>query len=504
MQGTAHKIHTLAAKAGIPTKEFFLLQKAFYISDSSSYKYVRESFMISDASGELKFKPTSGLVPSRVELLEAEVMSEEVEFGEKIQACFSPNIEEGKPLERVISLFNIEGTFGGHTDIFKLAHHIKDNISSIENMEGVQDDALNADELSAILEMADYVITLEADGYAADHAALSVKHRLLCQQSGISASVEGKTWESLEENDRGVMKGCDEAFFQNLAASLRPGEAPDKMSGFVNKLRQFIHEFYQTKAEHCQPFKLLSAMSRNSPSENYVWTQTPEAAHGSLAKHLTKCGLSLDQGREVFAALQAYSHEILKHITFPGKNDDGTIDILRTEGSSVMESYSLQPGATLDSAKKMSHSALDCASIGKAVICYGSELTHYRIPLHRVVGGCFLNPSNRPGSPKLPPFGDAGFNGITFQAEGLGFSYPGRALTSTEIGVGVLLGTGEKPGTGEEFEIVGRVAPDPGDQESQKLENTFGLQILEIRRKSTGEMERRYVATKDMPSEYTT
>jgi hypothetical protein len=50
------QIRALADEAGVPARQFFRMLRALYISDASSYPFIRDNFMERRKSGQLKFK----------------------------------------------------------------------------------------------------------------------------------------------------------------------------------------------------------------------------------------------------------------------------------------------------------------------------------------------------------------------------------------------------------------------------------------------------------------
>ena len=92
-----------------------------------------------------------------------------------------------------------------------------------------------------------------------------------------------------------------------------------------------LKQFYWTDNWNCSTYKLLSALSRKTAIEEYVWKSTPENAFRSLKNMCVDNNITENEARESFAALQAYTVEVLERTNFPGKNPDGTVSIMRTE-----------------------------------------------------------------------------------------------------------------------------------------------------------------------------
>jgi hypothetical protein len=145
-----------------------------------------------------------------------------------------------------------------------------------------------------------------------------------------------------------------------------------------------------------------------------------------------------DQARKAWAAWQALSMELMETMDIPGKHDDGTIDLVRTESKEVLAMNKVVIGGSGDSAKKMLHTPLDCSSAGTCVIVYGSEITLYQnVPFHRIAGGYFMVPySDFWHTPSE--------HAALFNPEGLPFTYVGTAKRDPSLAP-INLGTKETP-----------------------------------------------------------
>ncbi len=98
---------------------------------------------------------------------------------------------------------------------------------------------------------------------------------------------------------------------------------------------------------------------------------------------------STDIERKTARMHLAFLAEAIAKIDFPGKNDDGTITVYRTESKVVLEMHNITtPSATVE--HQMPHGFAESVSIMAPVLVYGDQLTERRVPLHRVVGAYFL------------------------------------------------------------------------------------------------------------------
>ena len=397
------QLTSLSAKAGIDLETYFQLQKILFISDSSSYPAIREQHMLQDPkTGQLRFKPSDELGrPSRTEYVEEVVRSPDIGSLDSVMSSLQTyRISAAEhPLLMVTMWFDFL-TWNGKKNIFEMAGLALANEARIRAQFG----ELIADE---IVKMARYCIALQQDGYTAEHTTYSIQARILLREKPIMDAFNGARM-----GDHFDIFSRPE--FQEVFSILQTYIGCEDMEDLFNY-------FYGTNDSRCHPFKLLSCLSRTSPTEAYVWTKSPEGAYRQLEKFCKQKHISIGQAQKAFAALQAYSVELLERLDFPGKNPDGTVDIVRTEDEALLSrSYGLPEGRGIG----MARSALDCASIGTCVVCYGTGITHSRVPFHRVVGGFFGAPGTL--------FGNPIYNGITFQPEGVSFNYYGR-LASKEL-----------------------------------------------------------------------
>jgi hypothetical protein len=333
--------------------------------------------------------------------------------------------------------------------------------------------------------MAHYALELERDGYRADHVQWAVKHRVCCRRAGLGQAFGGKNLEDLDRENRKIPTECLATFLEGLRQTVAPHHGPEQLG-------HFIDFYFHSMSHKCHAFKLLSAMSRNAPMEAHVWTKHPEAARRELGKVLEESGLNEDQAREIFAALQSYTVEVLNGANLPGKRDNGNYRIARTECETAFKLSGIGHGtATEDRTRRMCRSALDCASMGMAVSFHGTRLEVLEVPPHRIFGGFFLNPAGN------GPLGGASCHGITFQPEGLAFSYPGNLLAPWD--------SSPKKFEGPNPELaLASPTGDPAARESEEMDFTLArtFHLIPVWQRSTkkpGEFRKCYISQEESP-----
>ena len=355
----------LSSRSGLNIIDYFKLQRLFYISDASSYDHIKND--MDNIDGQLKFKT------DRLDTLSAETQRK----AKNIEAILIRMIDNHEPLQSIFNVENYDG-FVSYKDI-------------LDTIVRLNIDARHT-------ELAHYGLDMLKDHYHANHVERCIKYRVLLSAKESVCLM----------NERSLF---------NLGNSKVVSSFYDVLNENVKKdvsWKSFFHNFFITGWPTTQAFRVLTALSRNTPFEEYVWLRDQETSRKNLLSHCRTNNLSENEALEAFAALQALTMEAFSRTRFPGKDEESkTVLLARTVGVNILEdSYGIKNGE-----KGLIHvTPLDCVSIGKAVSCGDSGLIIIRAPWHRGIGGCCFGED----------FGPRGFNGFSFLLHNIEFSYIGK------------------------------------------------------------------------------
>jgi len=162
--------------------------------------------------------------------------------------------------------------------------------------------------------------------------------------------------------------------------------------------------------------KYKIALERGGNFKDYFWGNDLSDCKSQYESTIKKVGE--EAYKKTWAMWHAWVYESLRHMEFVRKKG-GVVELVRTEGSSIMKQYGVKMGAKN---ALMPRGAAESASIFRAKrIVAGGEVTMQRVPLHRVLGYYW---GDRPGSTN----GYGGFlgddeNEFVFIPEGIPFDY---------------------------------------------------------------------------------
>lgn len=204
---------------------------------------------------------------------------------------------------------------------------------------------------------------------------------------------------------------------------------------------QFYDGYFLTDSSKTPAFRTLAARTQTRPLTDYVWLHHREGfdklagsqiAAKFLEDMLSGFNLSEKQAMHAFAALHAFTMEVLSCTTWPAAlnpqqhKQPKEITVVRTETSLLMRQvYDVSPMTPPQVMAAIPHTALDCGSYQKVAVYLGEEITVYRMPIHRIIGGDYLN---RHKVSLHSVFGHRCFNELTFVPTDAPCLYAGTLL----------------------------------------------------------------------------
>jgi hypothetical protein len=275
---------------------------------------------------------------------------------------------------------------GPNNSIFEVAEYIKKNSESLYARGGMK---ISRKDKAIISEMADFVVTLRNDNFKQSYVEDFVKYRLMIrEQCPLYSDMCGKNGYGEEENENASK--CMNKFAEICQKTIKSNFSP----------AGFFESYFQARADKVLAFNLLVSRSMNIPDSNYFWIcpydedstkiSPKGAAEKQLNDILARHGISERQAMQALAAWHALSMELMKTVDIPGKTDDNKIYLLRVEVDHVLSKNRITPSSSPESTRKMNRSAMACSCAGACATQFGQEITLYKAPFHRVIGGYFM------------------------------------------------------------------------------------------------------------------
>lgn len=459
-------LRALAQDSGVSPRDYLVMQKLFYISDSSSYPPLREAFMDTDANGKLHFSQNK---------TDSAIQSFEAQFGEMgtdIRTTLFSTAALAGADTYPISLFNQD--FSGKSyNVYDLSRAIVENRPQMEAAIEALPEALRPEaraRLEQAVEMAEMAIRMDADRWTPEHTQGVIVARLEIRQAGISDTLPR------------TLSGVDGAAVFNgqlegLASLRGPGSPTDRfyalvdakggsshllqdlgqcqvfsswcptslaVKGYLNKARAVSEEHYfmATRDQH-GPIedKPAECYDRFAHAPREYWesfnqTYTGEAnpfKRTDIAVGASRLPIRQDRTEDTSlfdTSLQyqmAMQMEMFSSFDFPGNDPErGEVTLYRVEAPGILGRYGIdatQPG----SHGVMKRGAADSASIFCPTPGAGGvDATTQKVPYHRIVNSFFL------GAQGTGPIAGESLLGsdiqreIVFMSDGLDVTYQGQ------------------------------------------------------------------------------
>ena len=232
--------------------------------------------------------------------------------------------------------------------------------------------------------------------FTVQHTKLAAKWRSVLQNSLNLLALNDMPLTQLEANDHAAIRDISIGFFELLHKHINPDLSADQY-------KHYVKDYSWTRGEMCNSFKVLAALSRNMTLQSFAWPDKEEhfwaMQHSQellfltniLEKRNLQFGLSLLQSQEVFAAVHAFTYEVVSRISLQQKVGD-KMHLVRLERKGIMELN----GAKVPAADQTwLQSSLMCATLDRIEIWpVSSVIAHFTIPIELLFGGWFLNPHN--------------------------------------------------------------------------------------------------------------
>jgi len=370
----------------LPTQDFVLLQYLFYISDASSYPSIQK-LMKKDKEDRLIFSTDleaaqgAKMLVSTVQVRQG-LEGEHADLYLRWEAELQQALTELGGDPTVIELVETDSSLwdsckqrcGSLPDRFDWALLIQ-RLAHLKALEPVQQLALDA---CRMLE----------DGFRLNYVDSVTRWRAVLRDIS--------SFQALQQN--------------------RPelSQANDYMSSILDDLKNIFHRGYGVDFEglcyrfyapddraKILTFRKLAALASDRPLGSYAWflgkeqgTQLAETGHAAV---LQSMGVQEHIAMEGFALLHALTIEVLQHTKWPARLhaqtlDPSTLTVIRIEQADVLQQlYGAETTADIERMASMPHTALDCGNYEGLADSKSTEITVYRVPIHRIVGGIFLN-----------------------------------------------------------------------------------------------------------------
>lgn len=429
-------LRSLAQDSGVSLKDYLTMQKLFYISDSSSYEPIRESFMEAGQGGKLRFSE------NRTDDVLKSFKTEHGKLGTLVGSTLLNPTALANGIKHPIDLFSADLSGTGHNiyDMSRLLVENKEELqSAIDQLEPEDLRPTAQARLDQALAMAEFSLKMDADHWTPDHTKGVVVARLNIRQSGITDLLPRKI---------GADNG-DKAYFGELSGmdGLRgKGSVTDKFyelvdsKGGSSKLLQSTGQC-QVASSWCPTSMAIKGYLIRSravsdshyfqatsdqhgpvtikPGECYEkFAHAPREFWSDLASHVTDLGGQ----NEVFKAVDktkgdvqpgtegtrmfdtsiqyqlAMQMEMLENFDFPGNDPKGgTLDLYRVEGDGILKMYGIE---NVGDTGVMKRGASDSASILCPVLgAGGKDATITKVPHHRIVNTFFLGAQHSDDGP---------------------------------------------------------------------------------------------------------